>query len=535
MGLVVALVLIGGCVSPPFQHDRELEDLLAAYRKQTALSTEREARRQAQGIRTLRVEQREDTGEWLVSADLDRAALGTVVSRLLDATKTAHLIRVPAMRGPITARLDRLPLQRALGLFLQPVGLFAWDEQGVLIIGDEPPSGIATTGGSTEPLEAPHPPPPAPPLAPSSETAPSAPAAEDTAGAPAPPEHGAVARAVSLRHLDVETAGKIFESIYPVDAQTGTRAVLVASEPSTSTLLLSGAAPAVARATRILGEMDREPAHVMLEVLVVEFDTNELERLGTSLSGFQNRQYRDLATAIGSSDGTAALTFSYVQGANLPLMFRAMIDVLSSQDKARIIARPYTAALSGRKASVKIARSRDIQQPFRADGATGTISPPPPVTRETGVFLEVTPWVLADDRIRLELNVEESVFIDDLATNVIAETDKNTAATTMMVESGQSIIIGGLAVQRKSAGNAGLPWLRHVPLLNLATAQQTAAEQKQNVIIYITPYLVGAGIDPPFPNPEAFKFRDRRDDTTRIERLEGGFFWKRDTPGDPQP
>lgn len=36
----------------------------------------------------------------------------------------------------------------------------------------------------------------------------------------------------------------------------------------------------------------------------------------------------------------------------------------------------------------------------------------------------------------------------------------------------------------------------------------------------------------PFPNPEAFKFRDRRDDTTGVERIEGETFWKRNVPPD---
>jgi hypothetical protein len=500
--------LAAGCAAPPYQKDRELEDLLAAYRRQTALAGEREAQRQAQGIRRLAVERREDTGEFLVSADLERASAPVVVRRLLEETRTPYVIRVPRLAGHLTARLERVPLRRALALLLEPAGLSVWDRHGVLAIGDDPPPGATEEAAApAEALETPHPQPPAPPPSP---------LAQDPPAGPAAP----VSRTIQLRHLDVDTVGKMLEALFPVDAQTGGRALQFAPQPFTSSMVLVGTGPAVARAQRLLADVDRDPFHVLLEVLVIEFDTNELERLGTQLDGFQNRQYGSLVSRVGNA-AFNTLSFAYTRGLNQRLAFQAAIDVLASQDKARVIARPYTAAMSGKKAALKIVRERDIQQPFQGlGGTTGTVSPPPPVTKETGVSLEVTPWVLEDGRIRLELAVEESVFVDQLATNVLSETDRNAASTTMMVESGQSIIIGGLAVQRKSSGNAGLPWLRHVPLLNLATGRQSGAEQKQDVIVYITPYIVGPGIDPPFPNPDAFKFRDGTDDLTSMERLE---------------
>jgi len=515
--VVMAASLLAGCVAspmPPYQADRELADLLAAYRKQTELSTEREVQRQAQGVRAFRVERRADTGEWLVSADLERASLASVVRRLLDETRTAYLFRTPSLSGQLTARFERLPLRVALSILLEAQGLSVWEQQGMLIIGDQPPPGAPE--GSSGAIETPHPSPAPPPLAPSATTEAAA-TVPPAAGAATPTANAAaVSRAVQLRYLDVDTVGKMFDGLYPIDQQTGARAVQMAPQPFTSTVLLSGTAPAVARASRLLGELDRDPAHVLLEVLIVEFDTNELERLGTSLQDTQRGRITGLTTSVGSA-AQNAFSFTYASAGGAPSMFKAIIDVLSSQDKARVIARPYTAAMSGKKALVQITRSRDIQQPASVSGTSGTVNQTPPIARETGVKLDVTPWVLADGRIRLELNVEESVFIDDLATNVISETDKNTAATTMMVESGQSIIIGGLTVRRKSSSNAGLPWLRHVPLLNLVSAQQSSAEQKQDVIIYITPYIIGPGVNLPFPQPDAFKFRDGQDDLTEME------------------
>jgi type II secretory pathway component GspD/PulD (secretin) len=513
--ILAFLAVLAGCASsvPPRQTEEELEQLISAYRRQTERSGERDARRQGQGVRTFQVERRADRPDWLVTAQLERASLSNVVRRMLDETQTPYFVRVASLPGEVTARFERLPMRAALSLLLEGQGLSAWDQQGVLIIGDDPP---ATSGAApAEQLEAPHPLPPSAPLSPSSAVPSEAPAATPATDTPSSAPKAVVSRAIQLRHMDVATVATMFEALYPVDSATGSRPVRVAAQPFTSTVLLSGAQPAVASASRLLGELDRDPAHVLLEVLVVEFDSNELERLGMSLQQLQSGRVSNLATQF-ANPAQNSLSFLYTSGANAPVMYRAMIDVLSAQDKARVIARPYTAAMSGRRAAVQIARSRDIQQRATSDFG-GNVSMPAPVTRESGVKLDVTPWVQADGRIRLELSVEESVFIDDLATNVISETDKSSAATTMMVASGESIIIGGLTVRRKSSTNAGIPWLRHVPVLNFFAAQRESAEQKQDVIIYITPYIIGAGVDLPFPLPDAFKFRDGRDDLTEVE------------------
>ena len=70
------------------------------------------------------------------------------------------------------------------------------------------------------------------------------------------------------------------------DPRTGARPIAWATQPYTSTVFVSGPRPDVTRAFRLLDEMDRGPGHVLIEALVVELDTNELERFGTDLGNF---------------------------------------------------------------------------------------------------------------------------------------------------------------------------------------------------------------------------------------------------------
>ena len=115
------------------------------------------------------------------------------------------------------------------------------------------------------------------------------------------------------------------------------------------------------------------------------------------------------------------------------------------------------------------------------------------------------PTVTPDGEVRVEVDVEESQFLPQLSPASI-EVDRNKASTTMQVASGQTIVIGGLALDRQSECNRGFPGLRRIPLLNLLFAQQRKSGEDQEVVIFVTPYVWEPGMDTPFPLP-----REQRD------------------------
>jgi len=75
----------------------------------------------------------------------------------------------------------------------------------------------------------------------------------------------------------------------------------------------------------------------------------------------------------------------------------------------------------------------------------------------------------------------------------------------MQVANGQTIIIGGLVLNRRSWKNAGLPFMRHVPILNVLFAKQTSETVNNEVAIYITPHIVDETMTLPFLKKESFR------------------------------
>ena len=472
---------VSACAAPPFASEPKFDSLVQSYRQQSVRAAQAPGSR---GVVNLSIEPAASApGEFLVTATLDRAPLGPVVRRLLEETKTPHVVVAQSLHGRVSGQFDKVPLALVLTNMLEAHGYLATRRDGLLVISEAPSP--AVTG--------------------------------DAAGAPP------VWRSVRLRHLDIDVTTKFLEGLYPVDPKTGTRPISWAPQPYTSSIFVSGPAPLVTQAVRLLDEMDRDPGHVIIEVLVVEFDTAEFERFGADLINFKNNQLGPLATAIGgpvvpalAGGALTALNFIFTEGANNPLSFQAVIEVLAQRDKARVIARPYMAAVSGKQASIAIQRERTVAV---VSGVNNQITSDTE-TIPSGVILTIIPSVLDDDRIRLDVEVEQSGFLEPQSTNILVEKDANKAKTTMQVRSGQSAVIGGLALQEASSTNAGVPWLRNIPILNLAVSKHTARDRKQDVMVFVTPYVWTPAVDPPFPQPDAFKATDR-DELTALEK------WKR--------
>jgi type II secretory pathway component HofQ len=169
---------------------------------------------------------------------------------------------------------------------------------------------------------------------------------------------------------------------------------------------------------------------------------------------------------------------------------------LHRQNAAQILARPYISTRSTKPAKIEIVSDQFARVNTTSDESSiiGTDS----VT--AGITLNITPIVMSDQSIRLDLAIEDSRF-GATAGEILITKNRNTASTSMNVNSGQTIIIGGLNSRYRLAENSGLPWLRNVPVLNMFAANRGAIEIRNEVMVYLTPYIWLPGLETPLPLP----------------------------------
>ena len=445
-----------GCAPPPELVTTPLDEVLEAYR----LKNERLQRAdEVRGVELLEVD---TTGAARgVSVRARDAPLRAVVERLLEASGQAYVYDAVRPAGAVTARFANRPLLEALNLLLAGHGYEAVRQQGVLVIRDRAALASADTAAT---------------------------------GEDAAPAHAEV----PLTHLGAEEADTMLLRLYP-SPEDGVPLLRHATHPVGNGVLLAGPAALVEQAAMLLRRADQAPTHVLLEALVVQFNRNALLELGADVTGGSLGRFRNLLLQFGAGSAEG-IGFAWVDSTGLPGALSVLVQALAATDAAQVIARPYVSTRSGDAALVSITRDRYVVFPVSDVGPLFTETAP--IT--AGVVLDILPTVMPGEGVRVELDVEESQFLPQL-TPTSVDINRNAAATTMQVASGQTIVIGGLALDRQVVTNRGVPLLRRIPVLNLLFAQQQESGSDQEVVIFITPYVWEPGMETPLRIPGAFR------------------------------
>lgn len=450
--------LLFGCIPPSYvKKDKQLQSLLIAYKDQQSILEKKREARKGQGIKKLAVEETPDG--YVVSADLDKASISTVVNRIFEETGSAYMLDNSVLRGKITARFSNFALLKSLNLILEPIVLTAESRDETIVI---------TSGLSL--------------------------------GTDSDRTHAEVI----INNLDIVTVSEFLNGLYPVNPATGVRVINFGTIPNTNTVFLNGSKVEVTNAIKVLKKADTEIKHVMLEVILIEFNSEDFERLGSNITDLATHGYGGVNLNFGSF-AQDAIQFTHSSKNSLAnpagaTTFTAMIDVLISEQKARLISRPFVSTLSGHEATVNITSNQYVIIDNSVEGAT--ITAPSPIS--SGVMLKITPTVLPDDIIRMDVYVEDSQFGDNVA-NVSVVVDKNSAKTIMQVEDGQTFIIGGMVLNRNTWTNSGFPLLRKIPILNAFFSKQSQRTKDEEVVIYVTPHIWEPNVHSPLLQEDALK------------------------------
>ncbi len=244
------------------------------------------------------------------------------------------------------------------------------------------------------------------------------------------------------------------------------------------------------------------PVKVRIEARIVEVRDEALRELGINWNAlFSNVRLPEAwSGGVGSSIGLGPTPpwvpnpglsptpggialFTYQKGVLNALNFR--ISALERVAAIRNIAKPSVITINGQKATIK----QGVQVPYQtaAVGAGGTAVPNIQF-KDVVLQLDVTPIVSPDDRILMEIELRR----DTLGVQTPQGPAVNTKdiKTKIIVEDGQTVVIGGIIDDQSNLTNEGVPGLVRVPLLKYLFGQETLSKQNSELLIFITPMLV---------------------------------------------
>jgi general secretion pathway protein D len=250
-------------------------------------------------------------------------------------------------------------------------------------------------------------------------------------------------------------------------------------------------------------KLDIIPKQVLIEVLIAEVtlsgDTQfgiEWALLGDTaeIGGYKGQDKGEISFGIGGlgTDLTKNLArgFTYRFDSN---RLQAFLLAQASKNKLNILSSPHILAADNKEARIEVGQEVPIvTSEYVPQGVQSDISTSRSIEyRSTGVILTVTPRINEKGLVAMEISQEVSEAMPVVAGGIQSPVISNRKAeTSLVVQDGQTIVIGGLIKDQTSKTISGVPILSSIPLLSYLFSDTKEKNEKIELIILITPHVI---------------------------------------------
>ncbi|UCB51694.1 MAG: type IV pilus secretin PilQ [Candidatus Zixiibacteriota bacterium] len=279
------------------------------------------------------------------------------------------------------------------------------------------------------------------------------------------------------------TAGDMLKSIKQVVSARGT----IDTDERTNSVVIRDTPEHIEKVKHLVETLDKETHQIKISTQLLEIESGSLTELGVdwSMASRKSAQLLEGDKSEGSfsqttnrvSDPAGTYTFAMVQG---DFDIEGAISALVSSNKGKIIAHPEITTVDNREAFIQMGQKVPIKQFDEAGNVVIQFE-------EVGTILRVTPHITSENRILLRLKPERSSYTVD-AVGVIINT--NNAETNVVVDNGQTTVIGGLTTQMETESRTGLPFLKDIPLLGYLFRYTRKEIADRDLVIFVTPTIV---------------------------------------------
>jgi len=268
---------------------------------------------------------------------------------------------------------------------------------------------------------------------------------------------------------------------------------------SLNSLLFTGQRALVNEATEVASLMDRPVAQVLLEVIVVEYTLGEDFNLGVKINtpdgGTLFPNISQVFQGFQDEHGNYRIS-------RLPTNFSVILNALENEDQAKTVMRPRVATLSGLPSTLTISETLNYRVTSEIVATDPNSSPVIRTTEEivtvnADISLEMTPWVIGDDQLTVQIKPTFDTFNGAVVDNVPPGQSKRSLESTVRLRDGETIILGGLITDSHSVAREGIPYLSRIPLVGALFRNKKTAKQLNDMVIYVTPHIYYGGKESP--------------------------------------
>jgi type IV pilus secretin PilQ/predicted competence protein len=381
-----------------------------------------------------------------MNLDVQGADIRTVIRSIAE-YGGANIVADREVDGPVTVRLTQMPWRQALDIVCQSAGLVTLEAEGVIriatlkILRDEglEKESSARKREELQPLDT---------------------------------------RVFNIRYA---SAKELKDAVAFVLSKRGSANI----DERTNTLLVSDIAPRIMEVEKLVGTLDTETRQVEITARLVDVDRTAARQLGIqwTMDNLHSNSER-VSGSVGvkelpaSASGTVRL--GVVRGfGNLD----ATIEALERENRATLISSPRITTVNNRKAKILVGKEIPLIVLDIAGNATTEL-------KKVGISLEVTPYINSENRITMDLKPEVSDLSSQATVQGGIVFTTTLADTRVMVNDGETAVIGGLIRTSETRFTQGIPILRSLPLIGALFRSSDTRKENRELLIFVSPKVV---------------------------------------------
>ncbi|MFV9681817.1 type IV pilus secretin PilQ [Pseudomonas sp. NY15367] len=321
---------------------------------------------------------------------------------------------------------------------------------------------------------------------------------------------------IQVNYAKAADMAKLFQSVTSADGASDTRGSVTVDE-RTNSIIAYQTQDRLDELRRIIAQLDIPVRQVMIEARIVEANVDYDKALGVRWGGASRRGNwsvygKDGATSFDNDSGQVFLPGTdtvgsvSLQDGVAPVPFVDMgvlgstsgigigfltdnvtLDLqLSAMEKTgngEIVSQPKV--VTSDKETAKILKGQEVPyQEASSSGATSTSF------KEAALSLEVTPQITPDNRIIMEVKVTKDAPDFARALNGVPPINKNEVNAKVLVNDGETIVIGGVFSNTQTKGVEKVPLLGDLPFLGRVFRRDVVADNKAELLVFITPRIM---------------------------------------------
>ncbi len=287
---------------------------------------------------------------------------------------------------------------------------------------------------------------------------------------------------------------------------------IIQGDDETNALIITADPNTVKNLKAVIRQLDIRRAQVLIEAIIAEIAANKNREVGVGLvvdgsqrdagalpiglSNFSGIGALLQAALAGSSTTTSVsapggLTLALGEERDSGVRYGAILRALQGDSNSKILSTPSVVTLDNEEAELIVGENVPfVTGSFTGAGSTDPTNPFQTIERQdVGLTLKVTPQINEGDTVKLVIEQEISSVQPDTE-GAGLRTRKRSIKTSVLVDDGGILILGGLMQEEETESQSKIPLLGDIPLLGFLFRSSSTSKTNQNLMVFLRPSIL---------------------------------------------